>query len=46
MNVSFTRSFVVVDINPLELQVAVSVVGTSGVDSVLITDHLPKLSKL
>ena len=35
-----TGSLVVVDIDPLELEVGVSVVGSSGVDTVLIGNHL------
>ena len=36
-------SLVVVDIDPLQLQVVVSSVGAAGVHSVLIADDLPEL---
>lgn len=39
----FTRSLIVVDADSVQLQVAVSMVGSSRVDAVLITDHLPEL---
>merc|ERR1719183_1487676 len=35
--------FVEVDIDTLELQVRISMIGASWVDSVLIGDHFPKL---
>lgn len=38
-----TKSFVVVDIDPLQLQVTVSMVTAIGADSMLITDDLPEL---
>ena len=41
-NVSSSCSFVVVDVDPLELKIRVSVVGTGGVDSVLVGDDLPE----
>lgn len=40
---NLTRSFVVIDIYPVQLQVTVTVVCTSWVNAMLITDHLPKL---
>ena len=36
---------VVVDVDPLQLEVRVSMVGTSGVDAVLIGDDLPELRR-
>ena len=38
-----TGGLVVVDIDPLELEVGVSVVGSGGVDTVLVGDDLPEL---
>lgn len=38
-----TGSLVVVDADSVQLQVAVAMVGSSRVDAVLITDHLPEL---
>merc|ERR1719217_178455 len=42
-DVAPTRGLVVVDIDPLQLQIRVAVVGPSWVDAVLIADHLPEL---
>lgn len=42
-NIFAARSLVVVDVNPLQLQVGVSDIGTSGIDTVLIRYHLPEL---
>lgn len=39
----FTWRLIVVDIYPLQLQVTVTLVAASGVDAMLITDHLPEL---
>ena len=39
-----TGSFVVIHIDPLELQIGVSVVGTGGVDTVLVGDYLKRTS--
>lgn len=41
----FTGGFVVVDINPVQLQVAVTVVGASRVDTMLVADDFPKLKR-
>ena len=41
-DVAATSGFVVVDVDPLELEVRVTVVGTGGVNSVLIGDDLPE----
>lgn len=38
-----TCGLIVVDADPVQLQVAVPVVGARGVDAVLVTDHLPEL---
>ena len=42
-DVSSSSSFVVVDIDSLELEIGVAVVGTCWVDSVLVGDDLPEL---
>ncbi len=42
-DVSAASGLVVVNVNSLELQVGVSVVGTSWVDTVLVRDDLPEL---
>ena len=41
--VSLTSGLVVVDVDPLQLEVGVAMVGSGGVDSVLVRDHLPEL---
>ena len=41
---ALTCGFIVVDGDSVQLQVAVSVVGTGGVDAVFIAYHLPELS--
>ena len=38
-----TGGLIVVDIDPLKLEVGVTVVGTSGVNTVLIRDDFPEL---
>ena len=43
-NVSSTSGFVVVNVDSLELEVGVAVVGTGGVDAVFVGDDLPELS--
>lgn len=40
-----TRSFVVVNTDPVQLQVTVSMVAAGGVNAMLVTDHLPELSE-
>ena len=42
-NESSSSGFIVVNVDSLELKVRVSVVGTGGVDSVLIRNNLPEL---
>ena len=42
-NVSATGGLVVVDVDSLKLEIGVTVVGTSGVDAVLVGDDLPEL---
>jgi hypothetical protein len=42
-DVSATSSFIVVNVDSLQLQIGVSVVGTSGIDSVLIRNDFPEL---
>ena len=41
----FTCGLIVVDIDALELQIGVAVVGAGRVDTVLVRDHLPELKK-
>lgn len=38
-----TRGLVVVDADPVQLQITVSMVGPCGVDAVLVADHFPEL---
>ena len=38
-----TGGLIVVDVDALQLQVRVAVVGTGGVNAVLVGDHLPEL---
>lgn len=40
-----TCGLIVIDADPVQLQVAVSMVGSGGIDAVLVTDHLPELRK-
>jgi hypothetical protein len=40
-----TSGLIVVNVNALQLKVRVAMVGTSGVDAVLIGDDLPELHK-
>ena len=40
-----TCGLIVVDVDSLELEVRISMVSTSGVDSMLIRDNLPELKK-
>ena len=42
-DVTATSGFVVVDVDSLELEVGVTVVGTSWVDSVFVRDDFPEL---
>ena len=42
-DVSSTGGFVVVDVDSLELEIGVTVVGTGGVNSVFIGDDFPEL---
>merc|ERR1711935_1004018 len=42
-DVTATSSFVVVDVNALELEVGVSVVRAGGVNSMFVGDNLPEL---
>jgi hypothetical protein len=42
-HVTSTSGLVVVDIDSLQLKIGVSMVGTGGVNTVLVGDHLPKL---
>lgn len=45
LDVTLTCGLIVIDADPVQLQIAVSVVGPGGIDAVLITDHLPELRK-
>lgn len=40
-----TSGFIVIHADPVQLQVAVSMVGSCWVDAVLVTDHLPELRR-
>lgn len=40
-----TSGFIVVHVDPLQLQVAVAMVTASGVDAMLVADDLPKLGR-
>ena len=42
-DVSSSSGFVVIDVDPLKLKIRVSVIGTGGVDSVLVGNDLPEL---
>ena len=42
-HVAAARRLVVVDVDALELEVGVSVVGSGGVDSVFVRDNFPEL---
>lgn len=43
INHYFTWCLIVVDINPLQLQLTVTLVTTGGIDAMFITYHLPEL---
>lgn len=43
LRVGFTGGLVVVDTDAVQLEVTVPMIGTGGVDPMLITDHLPEL---
>ena len=45
INIKFTCCFTVVDVDPLQLKVRVAMVGASGVNAMLVRDHLPELKK-
>ena len=40
-----TCGLVVIHVDPLQLQVAVSMIGPGRIDAVFVTDHLPELEK-
>ena len=40
-----SRCFIVVDVDPLQLQIAVTMIGAGGVNAVLIRDDFPELEK-
>lgn len=44
-DMQLTGGLVVVDADPVQLQIAVAMVGPCGVDAVLIADHFPELQK-
>lgn len=41
-----TCGLIVIDTDPVQLQITVSMVGPGGIDAMLITDHLPELRKM
>ena len=41
----FTRCFVVVHVYSFQLKIGISVIGSSGVDAMLIRDNLPELKE-
>ncbi|KAF3779231.1 hypothetical protein EJ110_NYTH41786 [Nymphaea thermarum] len=41
-NVAAPAGFIVVDVDALELKLGVTVVGSNGIDAVLVADHLPE----
>ena len=43
MTVILTGGLIVVDVDPLQLEVRITVVRAGGVDSVLVGDDLPEL---
>ena len=46
MTVILTGGLIVVDVDPLQLEVRITVVCAGGVNAVLIGDHLPELQPL
>lgn len=43
---ALTCGLIVIDTNPVQLQIAVAMVGPGGINAMLITDHLPELRKI
>lgn len=41
-----TRGLIVIDTNPVQLQIAVAMVGPGGIDAMLIADNLPELREM
>lgn len=41
-----TCGLIVIDTDPVQLQITVAMVGPGGIDAMLITDHLPELRKM
>lgn len=41
-----TCGLIVIDTNPVQLQIAVAMVGPSGIDAMLIADNLPELRQM
>lgn len=41
-----TCRLIIIDINSLQLEITISVVGSSRVDAVLVTDNFPELKKV
>lgn len=41
-----TCGLIVIDTNPVQLQIAVAMVGPRGINAMLIADHLPELRKM
>lgn len=46
LDVMLTCGLIVIDTDPVQLQITVSMVGPGGIDAMLITDHLPELRKI
>ena len=40
---TFTCGLIIVNVDPLQLEIRVSMIGAGGVDSVLVRNHLPEL---
>ncbi len=45
VNLWITVGFIEVDIDPLQLEVAVSLIHACGIESMFLTDHLPELGR-
>ena len=43
-DISTARGLVVINVDALELQIRIAVIGSSWVNSVLVRDHFPELS--
>lgn len=45
-SVTLTCGLIVIDTDPVQLQITVSMVGPGGIDAMLVADHLPELRKM